>query len=91
MCDTAEAAPVNTLAAWTLAEWAGFDAVHEHLVHHTLDAQGLHWLDTRSAPDAATERLLQQALSQAEAPPDALIARLGCAGPAAQPLVGLGP
>ncbi len=70
-------APATDMAAWTLAEWAGFDAVHEHLVHHTLDAQGLHWLDTRSAPDAATEWLLQQALSQAEAPPDALIASPG--------------
>lgn len=65
------------LVAWTLAEWAGFDAVRKHLVHHTLDAQALHWLDARSAPDAATERLLQQALSRSDARPDALIASPG--------------
>lgn len=67
----------HDLAAWTLAEWAGFDAVRERLVHHTLDAQALHWLDVRSAPDAATERELQQALSQAHPAPDALIASPG--------------
>lgn len=70
-------APATDMAAWTLAEWAGFDAVREHLVQHTLDAHGLHWLDTRSAPDAATERLLQQALSHTSSTPDALIASPG--------------
>lgn len=65
------------LGAWALAEWAGFDAVRQHLVHHTLDANDLHWLDTRHAPDDRTERELQQALSQAHPRPDALIASPG--------------
>ena len=65
------------LAAWTLAEWSGFDAVRQHLVHHTLDAHTLHWLDPRSAPDATTERALQQALSQTVYTPDAVLASPG--------------
>ena len=69
--------PTRDLARWARDEWAGFDAVRQHLVHHTLDSQDLHWLDTRSAPDAATERALQQALTQSDSPPDALIASSG--------------
>lgn len=67
----------HDLLTWTLDEWAGFEPVRAHLVRHTLDAQALHWLDDRSAPDAATERELQSALVHSDRPCDALIASPG--------------